>query len=103
MHFINHSSLFPFIERNWGSGITIFVEMAMIYSLIIILLLSGGSASLVSLLQVLPADTSGLATSEGRADREVDVLLRVQSHHERRDVHDLLADTVKINRRKYNQ
>lgn len=60
---------------------------------LIIILLLGGVLLVVSLLHVLPADTSGLATSEGRADREVDVLLGVQSHDERRDVHDLLADT----------
>lgn len=65
---------------------------------LIIILLLGGVLLVVSLLHVLPADTSGLATSEGRADREVDVLLGVQSDDERRDVHDLLADTAEETR-----
>lgn len=63
---------------------------------LVLLVLIGVLALGVSLLQVLPANTSRLATSERRADGEVNVLLRVQSDHERWDVHDLLADTEEV-------
>jgi len=46
--------------------------------------LSGGSA--------LALDTAGTATTVGRLERVVDVLLRVEADNERGDVDDLLAD-----------
>lgn len=61
---------------------------------LIFLLLLGSAAAARALLHVLPLDASRTATAEGRLEREVDVLLRVQTDDERRNVHDLLADTV---------
>jgi hypothetical protein len=46
--------------------------------------LGGGSA--------LALDTTGTATTVGRLEREVDVLLRVETDNERGNVDDLLAD-----------
>ena len=43
-------------------------------------------------LQLLPLDTARPAALERRRQAEVNVLLRVQTHHERRHVHDLLTD-----------
>lgn len=63
-------------------------------SLILVLIIIGGGSALVSLLHVLATDAARLATSERRAHGEVNVLLRVQTDHERGDVHDLLADTI---------
>ena len=50
-----------------------------------ILTTSGGSS-------LLAANTAGTATTEGRGEREVDVLLGVETDHERGNVDDLLAD-----------
>ncbi|KAJ5096682.1 hypothetical protein N7456_007403 [Penicillium angulare] len=47
---------------------------------------SGGSG-------LLAAHTTGAATTEGRRQSEVDVLLGVKANHERGNVDDLLADT----------
>ena len=47
-------------------------------------------------LELLALDTAGAATTEGRGEGEVDVLLGVQADHERRHVDDLLTDTVTI-------
>uniref|UniRef100_A0A8W7PQG4 Uncharacterized protein n=1 Tax=Anopheles coluzzii TaxID=1518534 RepID=A0A8W7PQG4_ANOCL len=52
------------------------------------------AAATLALLQVLPLDATWTATTEGRLQREVDVLLRIQTDDERRNVHDLLADTL---------
>ena len=41
---------------------------------------------------LLAANTAGAATTEGRGEGEVDVLLGVEADHERGDVDDLLAD-----------
>lgn len=41
---------------------------------------------------LLAANTAGTATTEGRGEREVDVLLGVEADHERGNVDDLLAD-----------
>lgn len=64
--------------------------------LIFFLLRCGTTATLP---QVLPLYTAGSATAEGRLEREVDVLLRVQSHDERRDVDHLLAHSATRNHR----
>jgi len=55
--------------------------------LILLLLFSSSS----TLLCVLSLDTTRPAAAEGRLEREVNVLLRVKAHDERRDVDDLLA------------
>lgn len=91
IHFINHSTQTSRKDR---------VHIKRLILLLIII--SSGLASLISLLQVLPADAAWLATSERRADGEVDVLLRVQSDDERGDVHHLLADTAIIQGRNKN-
>jgi hypothetical protein len=44
-------------------------------------------------LGLLSADTAGTATTEGRGKGEVDVLLRVETNDERRNVDDLLSDS----------
>jgi hypothetical protein len=57
--------------------------------LVILLLLA---IALLSGLGLLPPDAAGAATAERRGQREVDVLLRVETDDERGDVDDLLAD-----------
>lgn len=53
------------------------------------LIISGIIATAGALLGVLPLDAASTATSEGRLEAEVDVLLAVQTHDEGRNVHDL--------------
>lgn len=60
--------------------------------LLLLLLLITTLAALSSL-GLLSADTTGATTTKGRGQREVDVLLGVETDHERWDVDDLLADT----------
>ena len=55
--------------------------------LILILVLT-----LLSGLGLLSPDTAGAASTEGRGQGKVDVLLRVETDDERRNVDDLLAD-----------
>lgn len=62
------------------------------YNLLLLLLLSVAATTL-SGLGLLSADTAGAATSEGRGQGEVDVLLGVETDDERGHVDDLLADT----------
>lgn len=50
-----------------------------------VLTTSGGSG-------LLAANATGTATTEGRGEREVDVLLGVETDHERGNVDDLLSD-----------
>ena len=50
-------------------------------------------AAISSLLQVLPLDATGTATTEGWTQGKVDVLLRVQANDEAWNIHQLLADT----------
>lgn len=64
------------------------------------------SSLLVRLLIIAPAPCCGLVSGTparyttrstlavGRGDREVDVLLRIHTHHELGDIHQLLANTV---------
>jgi len=58
--------------------------------LVVLLLL--GLVSLLSGLGLLSPDTTRAATTEGRRQGEVDVLLGVETDNERGDVDDLLAD-----------
>ena len=58
--------------------------------LLLILLLT--LLALLSGLGLLSPDTAGAATTERRGEREVNVLLRVETDDERGDVDDLLAD-----------
>jgi hypothetical protein len=58
--------------------------------LVILLLLS--TLTLLSGLGLLPADTAGAASTEGRGESKVDVLLGVKTDDERGNVDDLLAD-----------
>ena len=53
-----------------------------------------GFSAALTLLHVLPLDATSTATTEGRTQGKVDVLLRVQSHNEAGDVDQLLADTT---------
>jgi len=63
-------------------------------NLLIILILSIiTSILLLSRLGLLSPNTAGTSTTEWRAEGEVDVLLRVQTDDERRNIDDLLADT----------
>lgn len=59
-----------------------------------LLLLSVVTTTGLGGLELLALDTAGAATTEGRGEGEVDVLLGVQADHERRHVDDLLTDTV---------
>lgn len=43
---------------------------------------------------LLPPDTAGAASTEGRSEGEVDVLLGVETNHEGGNVDDLLANTA---------
>ncbi len=57
-------------------------------SIVTTLLLGLGSLGL------LPPDTAGTPSTEGRREREIDVLLGVEADDEGWDVDDLLADAV---------
>lgn len=59
-------------------------------NLLLILLLLARTA--LSGLGLLSPDTAGAATTEGRGERKVDVLLGVETDDERRNIDDLLAD-----------
>lgn len=61
--------------------------------LIFFFLFSG--TTVLSLLRVLPLDATGTATTERRLQREVNVLLAIQTNDERWDVYDLFAHTKK--------
>lgn len=78
----------------------VFVLATAGYHCLVLLLFSSSTATALVLLQVLPLDATGTAAAEGRLQGEVDVLLGVQAHDERRDVDHLLADTVKTNGRR---
>jgi len=59
-------------------------------SLFVIFFSFGASLSLA---RVLSLDATGTATTERRAQGEINVFLRVQTDNEAGDVHQLLADT----------
>lgn len=60
---------------------------------LLLLLLLLATVTALSGLGLLSADTAGAATTKGRGQGEVDVLLGVEADHERGHVDDLLADT----------
>lgn len=60
--------------------------------LLVILLLVLTTGTLLGSLGLLAANATGAASTEGRGQGEVDVLLGVQADDERGDVDDLLAD-----------
>lgn len=62
-------------------------------NLLLVLLLS--LVALVGGSGLLAPDAAGAASTEGRGQGEVDVLLRVETDNERGDVDDLLADAAK--------
>lgn len=64
-------------------------------NLLVVLILSIISSSILlgSSSSLLAANTARTSTTEGRAQSEVDVLLRVETDNERWDVDDLLANT----------
>jgi hypothetical protein len=64
------------------------VAISLLFLVLITLLLLLGSSS-----STLALDTTGAASSIGRSEREVDVLLRVETNNEGWDIDDLLADT----------
>lgn len=68
------------------------INLLSAYSLIFFLFFSAAT-SLLSLLEVLSLNTAWTSLTEGRFGGEVNMLLRVQSHNERWDIDDLLADT----------
>ena len=55
-----------------------------------------GFSATLTLLHVLPLDATSTATTEGRTQGKVDVLLRVQTNNEAWDVDQLLANAKKI-------
>merc|ERR1719300_1831397 len=59
----------------------------------LILITTGITSTSLSLLGVLPLDTSWSASTEWRLEAEVNVLLGVQADDERWDVDDLLSNT----------
>merc|ERR1739836_155858 len=58
-----------------------------------LLVVAAVSISGIALLGVLPLDTARPATTEGRLQAEVDVLLGVEANNEGGDVDDLLPDS----------
>jgi hypothetical protein len=65
------------------------------YSLLLVIITGVVTTVLVSGgLGLLPPHTAGAATTEGRGQGKVDVLLGVEADHEGRDVDDLLANTI---------
>lgn len=64
--------------------------------LLLLFLLLGVIATLLLFrgLGLLSPDTAGTPTTERRGEGEVDVLLRVETDDERRNVHNLLADAA---------
>ena len=69
---------------SWASGLLLVI----IAGIITTVLVSGG-------LGLLPPHTARAATTEGRRQGEVNVLLGVEANHEGRDVDDLLANTIR--------
>lgn len=65
------------------------------YGLLLVLVLAGIVTTLVGSSGLLPPDAAGAASTEGRGESEVDVLLGVEADDERGDVDDLLADAAK--------
>lgn len=61
---------------------------------LVLLLIVSSSSSTLALLCVLSLDTARTSSSVRRAQGEVDVLLTVQTHHKRRDIHHLLTHTT---------
>ena len=59
--------------------------------LLLLFLLGTVVVALLGCLHLLPANATWPATAEGRRQGKVDVLLRVESHDEGRDIDDLLA------------
>ena len=70
---------------------------------ILLVILFTTISAICTLLQVLPLDTTGTATTEWRTKGKVDVFLRIQTDDEAGDVHQLLADTENIKRIKINK
>lgn len=64
--------------------------LLLLHLLVLLLLLT--IVALLGGLGLLSPDTAGATAAEGRGQREVDVLLRVETDDERGDVHNLLAD-----------
>ena len=60
----------------------------------LILILVSGTA--LTLLGVLPLDTTGAAAAEGRLQAEIDVLLAVQTNHKGRYIHHLSKNHIEI-------
>ena len=70
---------------------------AVLMALMFIVVLSGiVVTTLVGSGGLLPPDTTGAASTKGRGESEVDVLLGVETNHERGNVDDLLADAVVV-------
>jgi hypothetical protein len=65
-------------------------------NLLLVLLAGIVVTTLLGGLGLLPPDTAGAAATEGRGKSEVDVLLGVETDHERGNVDDLLADAVGV-------
>lgn len=73
-------------ERSWTT------------SFLILLFIISSSSSTLALLGVLSLDTAWASATVWRPQREVNVLLAVQTNHKGGDVHHLLADTTKTER-----
>ena len=67
------------------------------------LLVVAATAALGALLHVAALDAAGAAATEGRLEREVNVALRVEAHHEARHVHQLLAHTKSAQKKEKNK
>ena len=69
-----------------------------VHNHLLFFLLSVIATFLLSLrsLRFLPPHTAGAASTEGRGESEVDVLLGVKTDNERGDVDDLLADAEMV-------
>lgn len=65
-------------------------------NLLLVLLTGVVVTTLLGGLGLLPPDTAGAAATEGRGKSKVDVLLGVETDHERGNVDDLLADAVTV-------
>ena len=73
-----------------------FVSFSWTCRLLVILVTGIVVTTLLGSLGLLPPYTSGAATTEGRGQGKVNVLLGVKTNNEGRNVDDLLSDTVKI-------
>jgi hypothetical protein len=84
------------IIPSWPTKILHVKSYPRVHNLLLVLLIGTIIATLLGSLGLLPPDTTRATATERRSQREVDVLLRIETNDEGGNVDDLLADTAKM-------